>query len=145
MTRCSVVVHIFSFYFEGTGKGEMFVNNEYMHEYTVYVLGVPDFASHPMIGHWRWCPRWSSPEMFWQKRKNKQKDFKNINQLDGLETNLKFCTVLRFFYRQQCKSESLRILKPFVSWTVEVSDKAPYSAFLKWGEKKKKMGAIFLA
>lgn len=46
-------VHAFSAFVEGTGEGEMLVNNEYMHEYTVYVLGVPDFASHLTIGHWR--------------------------------------------------------------------------------------------
>lgn len=93
-----MVVHIFSsfffFLFEGTGKGELLVNNEHMHEYTVNVLGVPDFASHLVSGHWRWCPKWSGPEMFWQKI------FffflNNINQLDGLETNLKFCTVVCF-------------------------------------------------
>lgn len=52
-----MVVHIFSsfffFLFEGTGKGELLVNNEHMHEYTVNVLGVPDFASHLVSGHWR--------------------------------------------------------------------------------------------
>lgn len=47
------MVQILSSSFEGSGEGEMFVYNEYMHEYTVYVLGVPDFASHLMIGHWR--------------------------------------------------------------------------------------------
>lgn len=47
------MVHAFSAFVEGTGEGEMLVNNEYMHEYTVYVLGVPDFASHLTIGHWR--------------------------------------------------------------------------------------------
>lgn len=46
---CSVVVCIFSFVLEGTGKGEMSI----MHEYTVCVLGVPDFTSHLMLGHWR--------------------------------------------------------------------------------------------
>lgn len=43
----------FFFLFEGTGKGELLVNNEHMHEYTVNVLGVPDFASHLVSGHWR--------------------------------------------------------------------------------------------
>lgn len=32
---------------------EVFINNENMHEYTVYVLGVLDFASHLLDGHWR--------------------------------------------------------------------------------------------
>lgn len=61
-----------------------------MHEYTVYVLGVSDFASLLMIGHWRWCPRWSSLEMF------KKKYVKNINQFDGLVMDLQIC-IVRFF------------------------------------------------
>lgn len=103
-----------------------------MHAYTVYVVGVPDVASHLPIGHWRWCPRWSILWNVWHKKKEEESI-----RWPWDKSQVLYRTAL-FFYRRQCKSESLRILKPFVSWTVKVSSKAPYSAVLKWRKEKKK-------
>lgn len=47
-------------------------------------------------------------------------------------------TCFFFFINSNAKSESLKILKPFLRWTVDMSAKAPYSAVLKL-----KIGAIF--
>lgn len=60
-----------------------------------------------------------------QKKNIFKKNLKNIIQLDGLDKKSQILYSTTLFYRQQCKSESLRILKPFLTWTVEVSSKAP--------------------
>lgn len=49
----STLLMLFFSFTEFSGKEEIKVINEYMHEYTVYVLGVSDFASLLLNGHWR--------------------------------------------------------------------------------------------
>lgn len=71
MTGVQCSHYFFSFFKMEPVKGELLVINEYMHEYTVYVLGVPDLL------HILWSvtggdvPGDQGPEMFWQKEKKK--------------------------------------------------------------------------
>lgn len=71
MTGVQCSHYFFSFFKMEPVKGEPLVINEYMHEYTVYVLGVPDLL------HILWSvtggdvPGDQGPEMFWQKEKKK--------------------------------------------------------------------------
>lgn len=65
----------------------MFVINEYMHEYTVYVLGVPDLLHNLWLVTGGDVPGDQVRKCF-DKSKKKRKKLKNICQLDGLEKKI---------------------------------------------------------
>lgn len=122
----SLVGHIFSFALEGTGKGEMFVNNAW-----IYCICVGCFLT---LLHILWSLEVMSQVIKCGNVLTKGEKSLNFNQLDGLETNLKFCIVLLFL----STAMQIRITEDFEAFCILDFRRVQQSTLSRSPREKKK-------